>query len=93
VAAVNCPPKLAIDGKLGLIEGNWHPVMNQAMAVALTWALAALGSWIILLIVDATVGLRVSDEEEYDGLDLTQHGESGYNLEEVMSSGAHEERA
>ena len=32
--------------------------------------------------MDAVVGLRVSEADEYDGLDLSQHGESGYNLEE-----------
>jgi ammonium transporter, Amt family len=91
VAAVNCPPGLAINGRLGLVEGNWHPVVNQAIAIVFTWAFAAAGSWIILLVVDALTGLRVTGEDEYDGLDLSQHGESGYNLEEVMSVGAHEE--
>ena len=36
--------------------------------------------------MDAILGLRVSEEEEYNGLDLTQHGESGYNLDETYSA-------
>ena len=44
--------------------------------------LAAVGSFILLKIVDVVVGLRVSEADEYEGLDLTQHGESGYHLEE-----------
>jgi ammonium transporter, Amt family len=37
-------------------------------------------SWIILKILDATMGLRVSEEEESEGLDLSQHGETGYTM-------------
>jgi Amt family ammonium transporter len=86
VCAVNCPPGLDDAGKLGLIEGNWHPVVNQLMAVVLTWILAATGSAIILKVIDVTIGLRVVETDEYEGLDLSQHGESGYNLEDVMSA-------
>ncbi len=39
-------------------------------------------TFIFAKVVDAVVGLRVTQEEERDGLDLSQHGESGYNLEE-----------
>jgi Amt family ammonium transporter len=41
---------------------------------------------VILLIIDAGMGLRVPEEEEYEGLDLSQHGESGYNMEDGMST-------
>jgi len=73
-------------GKLGLIEGNVTTVLHQMMAVVITWAIAAIGSLIILKVVDAIVGLRVSEEEEYEGLDLSQHGESGYNIEDAYSA-------
>ena len=47
--------------------------------MALVYGLAALGTFIILKVVDAVIGLRVSAEEEDSGLDLTQHGERAYN--------------
>jgi Amt family ammonium transporter len=54
--------------------------MTQIYAVAATWILAIVGTYIILKIVDAIVGLRLAKEEEQTGLDLTQHNESAYNL-------------
>jgi ammonium transporter, Amt family len=65
----------------GLIDGNAHQLLNQLMGVLIAWALAIVGTLIILKIVDATVGLRVSEEEEVQGLDLSQHGEEGYSWE------------
>ena len=41
-----------------------------------------VGSFVLLKIVDVACGLRVTEADEYDGLDITQHGERGYNLEE-----------
>jgi Amt family ammonium transporter len=82
---VNQPvaPVYADAKKTGLFEGG-HALPNQLMATLITWALAAIGSFILLKITDAVCGLRVSESEEYDGLDLTQHGESGYNFEEAF---------
>jgi ammonium transporter, Amt family len=65
----------------GLIEGNAHQLLNQFVGVVIAWALAAVGTLVILKIVDATVGLRVSEEHEIQGLDLSQHGEEGYYWE------------
>jgi len=65
----------------GLIDGNAHQLLNQLMGVLIAWALAIVGTLIILKIVDATVGLRVSEDEEVQGLDLSQHGEEGYSWE------------
>jgi len=62
----------------GLLEGNWRQVFNQAMGAAIAWALAIGGTLIILFIVDSTIGLRVGAEDEVTGLDLSQHGEDGY---------------
>ena len=73
-------------GKLGLLEGNTHLVLNQLLATVFTWVIAGVGSLILLKIVDSMVGLRVVEEDEFDGLDLSQHGESGYNLEDAMSA-------
>ena len=65
----------------GLMEGNPHQLLNQLMGVAISWALAMVGTLIILKLVDVTIGLRVSEEEEAQGLDLSQHGEEGYYWE------------
>ena len=56
------------------------------IAVAIAWAIAAIGSFVPLKLVDAMIGLRVTEEDEFDGLDLSQHGESGYNLEDALSA-------
>ncbi len=65
----------------GLIEGNPHQLLNQLMGVAIAWVIAIVGTLIILKLVDATIGLRVKEEEEVQGLDLSQHGEEGYYWE------------
>jgi Amt family ammonium transporter len=70
----------------GLLSGNVSQLLRQILAVIITWIFAALGSFVLLKIVDALVGLRVTESQEYDGLDLTQHGESGYNLEDAYSA-------
>jgi Amt family ammonium transporter len=65
----------------GLFDGNAHQLLNQATGVVIAWVLAAVGTFILLKFVDLTVGLRVTEEHEEQGLDLTQHGEEGYALE------------
>jgi len=62
---------------LGLIEGGWV-IKGQIVAVISTWILAAVGTFIILKVLDATMGLRVSREAEMEGLDISQHDEEGY---------------
>ena len=62
---------------LGLVDGG-TVLVNQIVAVAATWGLAIVATFIILKVLDATMGLRVSQEEEIQGLDLSQHGEEGY---------------
>jgi ammonium transporter, Amt family len=64
----------------GAIDGHWGQVLNQATGVAIAWGLSAVGTLILLVLVDKTIGLRVSAEEESTGLDLSQHGEEGYDL-------------
>jgi len=65
----------------GLLEGNAHQLLNQLVGVSIAWVLAIVGTLAILKVVDATIGLRVSEEEEAQGLDLSQHGEEGYYWE------------
>jgi Amt family ammonium transporter len=66
---------------LGMVDGNGGQVLNQAIGVLISWALAIVGTLIILKICDALLGVRVSPEEELEGLDVSMHGEEGYNLE------------
>jgi ammonium transporter, Amt family len=66
---------------LGLIDGNGIQVVNQLIGVAIAWLLAIAGTIIILKICDAVTGVRVAPEHEIEGLDLSLHGEEGYNLE------------
>jgi ammonium transporter, Amt family len=66
---------------LGLVDGNAMQIVNQAVGVLISFALAIVGTIIILKIVDALIGVRVSSEDEIEGLDLSMHGEEGYSLE------------
>jgi len=63
----------------GLFEGNWRQLFHQAFGVGLAWTISIVGTLIILFIVDKTIGLRVSPGDERIGLDLSQHGEEGYD--------------
>jgi len=65
----------------GLLEGNAHQLLNQLVGILFAWGLAIVGTLVILKIVDVVIGLRVSEEQEIQGLDLSQHGEEGYYWE------------
>ncbi len=69
---------IAGTGKGGLLEGNTQQVINQLVAIGASLALSVVGTFIILKVVDAIVGLRVSQSGEIEGLDLAEHGEHGY---------------
>ncbi len=64
----------------GAIEGNWHQVVNQLVGIAIAWTLSIVGTLVLLKLVDMTIGLRVSSDDERAGLDITQHGEEGYDF-------------
>jgi Amt family ammonium transporter len=68
----------------GLVEGNAHQLVNQLIGVGIAWTLGILGTLAILFVVDQLIGLRVSPEQETQGLDLSQHGEEGYDWETSM---------
>ena len=71
------------DSGSGLVDGHPKQLLFQLAATALTWLLAGAGTFVLLKITHVLCrGLRVSEADEYDGLDLTQHGEAGYNFEE-----------
>ena len=64
---------------LGLMEGGGTELLvKQIVAVAITFAFAAIGSFILLKLIDLVIGLRVPAENEQRGLDITDHGEEGY---------------
>jgi Amt family ammonium transporter len=63
-------------GTSGLIEGNAGQLVNQVIGVGIVIVYDAIVSLIILKLIDASIGLRVSDEVEREGLDLTLHGEA-----------------
>jgi Amt family ammonium transporter len=66
---------------LGLIDGKAGQVVNQLIGVGISWGIAIVGTLIILKICDLTVGVRVTREQEVEGLDLSMHGEEGYIFE------------
>jgi len=66
-------------GADGLLAGNPSQFVIQLISVIATMAYCFGGAFVLLKIVDAVVGLRVADEEEVSGLDLSQHGENAYS--------------
>lgn len=67
---------------IGLIESGGDPTLliGQAAAVLVTCAFAAAGSFVLLMVLDQAIGLRVSTESEQRGLDIADHGEEGYQF-------------
>jgi ammonium transporter, Amt family len=66
----------AISGKPGVLEGNWGQLMPQIYGVLATVIWSGVVSLVILKAIDATIGLRVSEDVERDSLDLQLHGET-----------------
>src|SRR5256885_6266748 len=66
---------------VGAVDGHWGQIGNQLVGILIAWGFALIGTLVLLKIVDLITGLRVTEDEEVEGLDITQHGEEGYNLE------------
>jgi Amt family ammonium transporter len=66
---------------VGGMDGNWGQLGNQLVGVLMAWGFALLGTIVLLKITDMITGVRVTEPEEIEGLDITQHGEEAYNLE------------
>jgi Amt family ammonium transporter len=66
---------------VGGLDGHWSQVGNQLVGVLIAWGFALVGTIILLKITDMITGLRVTQEQEIEGLDISQHGEEAYNLE------------
>lgn len=69
----------AIGGTPGALEGHVGQIGKQLIAVVAVAAYDAIGTFLILKLIDVVIGLRPSLEEEREGLDITQHGERAYN--------------
>ena len=70
-------------GADGLLYGNPGQLVTQAIGVGATMVYCFVGAFILLKVTDLLVGLRVADEEEFSGLDLSQHSERAYMLGSV----------
>jgi Amt family ammonium transporter len=66
---------------LGMIDGNFTQIFNQLAGVIIAIVLAIVGTLAILKLVDLVIDVRVPADHEIEGLDITQHGEEGYNWE------------
>ena len=66
---------------VGWLDGNASQIGYQVVGIAMAWAFAGVGTIVLLKITDLVVGVRVREEQEIEGLDLTEHGEEAYNLE------------
>src|SRR5690242_14057072 len=66
---------------MGWVDGDAGQVINQFIACAIAWVLAIVGTYIILKVCDAVTGVRANETDEREGLDLSMHGEEGYNFE------------
>ncbi|HEY1987497.1 MAG TPA: ammonium transporter [Terracidiphilus sp.] len=64
----------------GGLDGHWAQLGNQAAGIAVAWGISLVGTLALLFAVDKVIGLRVSPEHEAVGLDLSQHGEEGYDF-------------
>jgi Amt family ammonium transporter len=67
-------------GADGMLRGNPELFFTQLTTAAITVVYSAAASFVLLKLIDRTIGLRVTEEEERIGLDLTQHREVGYTL-------------
>jgi Amt family ammonium transporter len=67
-----------VGGAKGLVDGNWLQVPIQLAAIVVIVVFAFGLTWLLAKLVDVTVGLRVTPEEETVGLDISQHGERAY---------------
>ena len=78
-AAIN--PMFGAGKPVGGLDGRWAQVGNQLVGVLIAWGIALVGTSVLLKFVDLLTGLRVHEDDEIAGLDITLHGEEGYNLE------------
>ncbi|HUB29588.1 MAG TPA: ammonium transporter [Terracidiphilus sp.] len=73
-------PAFGKDAPTGAIDGHWGQVLNQGAGIAIAWTISIVGTLVLLFVVDKVIGLRLNSEDESAGMDLSQHGEEGYDL-------------
>jgi Amt family ammonium transporter len=73
-------PVFGKDVATGAMDGHWGQLLNQSAGLGIAWGISIVGTLVLLFVVDQTMGLRVSAEDEAAGLDLSQHNEEGYDL-------------
>jgi len=66
---------------VGGLDGHWSQIGNQLVGIGIAWGFALVGTIVILKITDLITGFRATEEEEQEGLDVTEHGEEAYYLE------------
>jgi len=66
---------------MGMVDGDSGQVVNQLIAVAISWGIAIVATLVILKVCDVIVGVRMDVQQETEGMDISLHGEEGYNLE------------
>ena len=66
---------------MGWVDGNAGQMLNQAVGCLIAITLGIVGTYVILRVCDAVLGVRVDKQEEIAGLDLSMHGEEGYNFD------------
>jgi Amt family ammonium transporter len=76
------------DGADGLITGHSSQLAAQAIAAATAAAYAMLATWVLVVLLEKTVGFRAREWEEIEGLDVALHGEQGWMLERVPEASA-----
>ena len=74
-------PIFGVGKPVGGMDGHWGQLGNQLVGVLIAWGFALVGTIVLLKITDMITGVRVSETDEIEGLDITQHGEEAYNLE------------
>lgn len=71
-------PAISLGTPLGLVDGSAGLIAGQLVAAAVATVYSAVATFVLLKLLDATLGLRVTHDEEIQGLDVSQHGEEGY---------------
>jgi Amt family ammonium transporter len=71
-------PAISLGAPLGLVDGSAGLIAGQLVAVGVAAVYSAVATFILLKLLDTVLGLRVTHDEEIQGLDVSQHGEEGY---------------
>jgi Amt family ammonium transporter len=72
-----------IEGYAGAVDGNASQILDQLAAIGVVWVYSFVATAVILKVLDLVMGLRVNEDEENVGLDVSQHGERAYVIEEA----------